>query len=99
MLIFAVIGFILSLSASLSLVGFVLCIISRVRLKRYVRTYGVADGKASTGKYLGIAGIIIGVINIILVIFAVAIAVASMLNGGLDLGAYGEMFEASDIDF
>ena len=58
-LAFAIIGLAFACSLYLSFVGVVFSLISRSKLKKYIKNYGDTEGKATVGKHLGLVAMIV----------------------------------------
>ena len=61
-LTFAIMGIAFGASFYLSALGLIFSIVSRVKLKKYLKLYDKTEGRATVGKHLGLAGLIVSIV-------------------------------------
>ncbi|MBQ2378674.1 MAG: hypothetical protein II297_09765, partial [Clostridia bacterium] len=78
---FAILGLAFGMSFILSALGVIFAIVSKAKLKTYVRLYGETKGPATVGKHIGTAGLITSIIlSVLWALYLLLIVVAVVLS-------------------
>ena len=88
---FAILGFVFGVTGSLSILGLIFSYIAKGKLKSYLRDYGKTQGRASVGKGLSIAGIIVGWVMLALVLIHLVTLIAPV--GTIIAGVFSEIYD------
>lgn len=82
---FAILGLAFGVTGTFSILGLILSYIAKRKLKRYLNDYGKTQGRASVGKGLSIAGIIVSwvMLALVLIYLVTLIAPAGTTIGGV----------------
>ena len=76
---FSILGLAFACSFYLSILGFIFSIIARVKVRNFISQYGETEGKATVGKHLSLAGLIVSIVcNILLFILLFALIILGL---------------------
>lgn len=78
---FAIMGLAFGSSFYLSVIGLIFSIISRVKLKKYLKIYDQTDGKATVGKHISLAGLIVCIAFTAWILYSGAVAIINEVFG------------------
>ena len=76
-LVWGILGLAFACSFYFSILGIIFSGVAKKLAKKYVATYGVLTGKARVGKNLATAGLIVGIIFTVLLVFTLDALIAS----------------------
>lgn len=88
-LTFAIIGMALSFTLYGSLVGLIFSIIALATAKKYTKLFNSTVGRASVGKGLGIAALVLNAMSFISMIYTIVVYIVEMLYPGSSGGGGG----------
>ena len=72
-LTFAIMGLAFGVSFYLSFLGLVFAIISRSKLDKYVKIYADTEGKATVGKHIGVAALVVSIVVTSIMLLSLAV--------------------------
>ena len=76
---FSILGLAFACSFYISLLGLIFSIIARVKVKQFISQYGETEGKATVGKHLSLAGLIVSIVlNVIFFIIILVLIIAGL---------------------
>ncbi len=87
----AILGLAFSCTLFLSWLGLIFSIKSRSSLKNYLNIYGKTEGRATVGKHLGKAALIVSIVMLALLVYYILIIILAVIGSGdlvYDSGIY-----------
>lgn len=78
-LTFAILGMAFGISWVFSLLGLIFSIVSRAKLNSYRAKYGETEGRATVGKHLGLAALIVNIVMVSIFVLYIALIVLAIL--------------------
>ena len=72
-LTFAIMGLAFGVSFYLSFLGLIFAIISRSKLNKYIKIYTYTEGKATVGKHIGVAALVVSIVVTSIMLLSLAV--------------------------